>query len=71
MLHPWLNENLVVEFGTMEVVVDGDGQQVVGALGGGGGAALSVFADEVAIGHELGCLGKYEKKGWDVHEEDG
>ena len=35
----------------MLILVDGDGQQVVGALGGGGGAALSVFADEIAIGH--------------------
>ena len=42
----------VVEFGAMKVVIDGDGQQVVGASGGGGGAALSVFGDEVAIGHE-------------------
>ena len=42
----------VVELGAMEVVIDGDGQQVVGATRGGGGAALSVFAYEVAIGHE-------------------
>ncbi len=59
MLHPRLNENLVVEFGAMEVVVDGDGQQVVGASGGGGRAALSVFADEIAIEHVvLGCFGR-------------
>ena len=35
----------------MEVVIDGDGQQVVGASGGGGIAALPVFADEIAIEH--------------------
>ena len=48
----------VAEFGAMLILVDGDGQQVVGASGRGGGAALSVFADEVAIGHVvLGCFG--------------
>ncbi len=51
--------NGIVEFGAMEIVVDGDGQQVVGASGRSGIAALSVFADEIAIKHVvLGCLGR-------------
>ena len=53
----------VVEFGAMKVVVDGDGQQVVGAAGGGSGAALSVFADEVAIGHVVfGLFGNEDRE---------
>ncbi len=46
----------VVELGAMQVVIDSDGQRVVGTSGWGGDSLLgSVFADEIAIGHELGC----------------
>jgi len=48
----------VAEFGAMLILVDGDGQQVVGAFRFGGILRGSVSADEVAIGHcvVLGCF---------------